>query len=138
MIGLKPDIEDLPEDTPGQRMKKQRLLKGLSVEELAKLSRTTRRCIYDWERDEHSSRPVFLKRIADSLGTSPEYIIGPQSEDASFGEQIKYIRICKGLTQKDLAEILGIARSSVGSIERGQRSESVYEKLHDFGFFSSW
>jgi transcriptional regulator with XRE-family HTH domain len=132
---LNPDLTELPEDTPGQRMKKKRLLKKLSVEELAKATGSGRKSIYDWERDIHSARPLFIKQIADALETTPESILGPLPENASLAEQIKYFRTCRGLSQIEFARLLGVNRDTIGLIEQGGFcSQSMNTKLNNIGF----
>ena len=45
-----------------------------------------------------------------------------------IGKRIKYLREMKGLTQKELAKIIGISTSELGMIEQGRR-EPGREKL---------
>lgn len=42
-----------------------------------------------------------------------------------FGENVRSLRIKKGLTQEDLAELTGLQAAYIGFIERGLRSPSV-------------
>lgn len=42
----------------------------------------------------------------------------------SEGERIRTAREARGWTQKDLAEAAGVAPNTVGSIERGERSQA--------------
>lgn len=39
-----------------------------------------------------------------------------------IGKRIKYLREMKGLTQKELAKIIGISTSELGMIEQGRRN----------------
>lgn len=53
----------------------------------------------------------------------------------TIGERIKKLRKAKGLTQEQLAEIIGVERSSVGKYEGKKAiipSDDVKEKLADF------
>lgn len=42
------------------------------------------------------------------------------AERLLYGKQIKQLRLVKGLKQEELAEAAGVARRTVGSIERGE------------------
>lgn len=47
-----------------------------------------------------------------------------------FGKKLKFLRIDKGLTQLELAEILNMSPNFIGMIERGERNttiENVYK-----------
>lgn len=42
-----------------------------------------------------------------------------------FGKKLKFLRLEKGLTQLELAEILDMSPNFVGMIERGERNTTV-------------
>ena len=42
-----------------------------------------------------------------------------------FGKKLKFLRIDKGLTQLELAEILNMSPNFIGMIERGERNTTV-------------
>ena len=42
-----------------------------------------------------------------------------------MGKKIKAMRIKRGLTQKQLAELLGVKQQNISDWERGERSPSV-------------
>ena len=48
-----------------------------------------------------------------------------------FGKRLKALRISKDLKQSDLAAILGVSTSAIGSYERCERQPS-YELLHKY------
>lgn len=50
-----------------------------------------------------------------------------------FGANLKDVRLSKGLSQEDLADLCGLHRTCVGSVERGERSISIdnMERLAD-------
>ncbi len=42
-----------------------------------------------------------------------------------FGDRIRSIRLSKGLTQEQLADLAEIERSYMGTIERGERNPTI-------------
>lgn len=42
-----------------------------------------------------------------------------------FGEKLKAIRLAKGLSQEKVAELSGLHRNYVSSVERGERNISI-------------
>lgn len=46
-----------------------------------------------------------------------------------FGNRLKDLRLRRGLTQANLAEMLGVQRVSIGQIENGQRKVSIEEAI---------
>lgn len=120
----------LPDKTPGQRIKKARIEKNLSVEELAGAISASLKTIRGWEKDKNKISPRYLKALCHALEVSPEYILGPVPENASPGERIKYHRFCSGCTQREFAEILGINRTTLSDAENDRRStQYVFQKL---------
>ncbi len=44
---------------------------------------------------------------------------------AKFGKRIQLLRKQKGLTQEDLADLVGVDRSYMGFVERGERNPTL-------------
>ena len=63
-----------------------------------------------------------------------------------LGDQLKKARLKKGLTQEQLAELSGLHRTYIGSVERGERNitvKNLYKILLAMNcslsdFFKSW
>lgn len=49
----------------------------------------------------------------------------------NYGERLKGLRLSRDLKQSDLAEILGISPSAIGTYERCER-QPTYELLHQY------
>ena len=48
---------------------------------------------------------------------------------ATFGERLKFLRDQKGVTQEDLAELLGVNKQTISGYERGVRRPAGEKKL---------
>jgi site-specific DNA recombinase len=132
-------IEDnSPENSLGQRLRKARCLKGLQVREVASAAEICNHTLSGWENDKHKpTQPGKLKKVARALGITMEYLLDPLPEQTSFGEKLVYYRWCRGWTQKEMANKLGISDDYLGDAEKGKYIAYIHRKAAtlDEGFF---
>jgi transcriptional regulator with XRE-family HTH domain len=125
----------------GERIREARLLKKLTQKQLAKLLNVTDATINRYERGLRNPDPEMLKAIADILDVSIDYLLGKidisnRSEIfvSEFSKRLKELREEASLTQKDIAEALGIDRTTYTKYETG-KSEPDFEttsKIADY------
>lgn len=109
-----------------QNLRKLRISKGLSQQQLADVMGISQQSINKYEN--HNVEPDIsaLIKIADYFETTIDYLVGHDSileQTASDfkqgGQTIQRIRKERGMTQEKLAELTGVASNSISRIERG-------------------
>jgi len=134
VINIEETRPELPEDTMGQRLRKARCLKGLQIKEAAESAGVFPHTVSNWESGKREPKQMDkLKKLADVLDTTMEYILGPLPKDASFGERIKYWRKRKGLSQQAMAELIGVDRDTLADGENGRGKEYLHYRLAEKG-----
>lgn len=119
--------KEYPEKTFGQRLRKARQEKGLMLKDVATQVGINELTLSGWERDIY--KPMKFRTvidIAELLGVSPEYLYGPLPEGSSIGDKLLYYRKCKGLTQKELARLLGVDQGTLGRVELNKKGKHRY------------
>ncbi|MEQ8175706.1 MAG: YifB family Mg chelatase-like AAA ATPase [Syntrophomonadaceae bacterium] len=121
-----------PENTFGQRLKKARYLKGLTQQQIYDQCNLPVGTLRTWELDSHI--PIYfrdLKRLADFLGVTIEYLVGPLPSNATWGQKLAYYRKCRGLSQTEFANTLGICRDTLAEGEKGRPKAFLLQKLKE-------
>ena len=70
--------------------------------------------IWNWENNRCLPALRFIPKIIDFLG------FAPYKPEPSFAEWLKILRFAKGLSQKELAQTLGMDESTINGWERGR------------------
>lgn len=89
---------------------------GLSRQDLARLARTGRATIDNWETGRSSPQIDVLIRVADVLKLDLETLIRIPHDQRFPGDW----RVIRGLTQPQLAAATGLSTTTIGAIERGE------------------
>lgn len=101
----------------GEHLRKVRMDRGLLQREVAAEFGVTASMVMFWETAASGIGLRHLKPVLDFLGYDPRPI------GATLGEQMKRKREGMSLSQRELAEKLGVDSSSVGAVEQGRLLE---------------
>lgn len=93
-----------------------RISAGLSRQDLARLSRTGRATIDNWENGKATPQIDALVRVAAVLNLTPESFIKIPPDRRYPGDW----RVIRGLTQPQLAAATALSTTTIGAIERGE------------------
>ncbi|HEY3390838.1 MAG TPA: helix-turn-helix transcriptional regulator [Prolixibacteraceae bacterium] len=115
----KPESKPYPKElnTYGDHIRKKRLDLNLSQPQIAKIINVTTDSITNWE----------LNRVTPTITLIPKIISFLEYTPLFNGNKIKQYRIQKGISQKELAEILKIDPTTLSRIEKG--SERIRRKV---------
>lgn len=115
--------------TTAERMKARRKEIGVSAEEIAKELKVSPATIYRYEKGDIEKMPLeILEPLSKVLRTTPAYLMGweePESESNivkkkyEIGGRLRYFRELRGLSQKELASLIGVSNSRVSNWEQG-------------------
>lgn len=111
----------MPETTVGNRIRKQRLLKGISQKELARYIGVADGTMDTYEFDRAFPSPEKLKKIAECLEVPVEYFFDEYYEFVfgDYGKKIKDWREKNKLSLKEAAMVVGVSERTLIGWERG-------------------
>jgi len=102
--------------TLGDHIRKRRLDLGLSQGAVAAVLGAALSSVTGWEINRCGPRLSLFPKITEFLGYSP---LSGQNHDESFGGQLRARRRRLGISQKQLAGLLGVDQTTVSNWERG-------------------
>ena len=127
------DYSDLPEDTFGQRLKKLRLLKGLSQYELGNQIGMQHSMIGSYELDEFYPTLDSIKKLGKVLNTNILCNEGYSKfllNSSTFKDKLFKWRIENNLTKREAAKLLGISERGYAGWEEGAiMGIKTYDKI---------
>ncbi|MCU9809307.1 helix-turn-helix domain-containing protein [Paraclostridium sp. AKS46] len=131
-------------NTFGNILRELRKEKGLSGKELADVLKVHKGSISNWETDRRSPDKEMLNTIAEYFEVSVDYLLGrtniknldinkkgdiehinPNPSKLIFANHLKQLRESTGLSQVDLAKIIGVSPSTIGMYEQGRRTPDL-------------
>jgi len=119
--------------TLGDHLRKRRLNLNLLQKEVAQKIGVDKASIYNWENNRISPSIYSIPKIIGFLGYVPFDI-----KTKTLEEKIKTYRLILGLSQKKLANLLGIDVSTIGHWERGKNSPQKRHLKNLTTFFNSF
>lgn len=122
-----------PEETLGQKIRKQRFLGGLTAEELGRLCGITKHAVYSYESDLGKPRHWIMKRIIDVFDVNVDYF---EDEYYSFVLSPNYTDHLKkwrrGLKVNELEKILGVSYTAYREWEKGKiMNRRTFKRIRD-------
>lgn len=112
----------MPENTIGQRVKKQRIKKGLTIKEVSKLISTSSNAILNIEKERVLNPTIkVVRNLSKALDVSISYLLDADNiPENTTAEIIKKYRLLSGLTQKELALKCDLKSASISDYENGR------------------
>ena len=100
---------------------------GLTQKELADKSGITRVSIGNYERGDRIPPADILNKIAISLEITINTLINEQDKDinSTIGNNIKLYRLNLGMSQKQLAQTIGVCTETVQNYENNRREPNM-------------
>lgn len=126
----------------GKKIKRLLKQKGMTIKGLSEITGISLNTLYSiTKRDSKRVNEENLLIIADVLGISVHTLLGTEKSyasvsvaidenDVSVGRRIKNCRKARGLTQKQLADMLNIAEMSIRRYECNKRTPSLETFMH--------
>ncbi|MDN5347204.1 MAG: hypothetical protein PWP65_768 [Clostridia bacterium] len=108
----------------GERLRRLREQKGITLSELSRRSGVSLAHISEIERGRSTASLKTLDKLASVLGVTTSSLLRSVNEDP-LGSKLRRLREKIGLTQKELAEQVGISHSLIGQIETGRIQPSI-------------
>lgn len=113
-------------------LRRLRLTRGISCEDIANAMQITVRRIYSYESGEAEPDLELLSNMAEYLNVPLDVLLADQNDDerlseeynltlVKFGYRLKQFREEQGLDAKDVAKTAGITRQYLLSVENGSR-----------------
>jgi transcriptional regulator with XRE-family HTH domain len=117
----KPDLAAYPRElrTLGDHLRKKQLELKMLQKELADRFGTTVCTVRNWEKNRSNPSLPFIPKVIKFLGYVPY-----DTSNQDFGKKIATSRRLLGLSQKDLARLIGVDPSTIRSWEKGKHKPS--------------
>ena len=121
-------------DTTGARLRKVRVHKGLTIKDLAEMTKISRASIIRFEAGENPSI-MTLRKLAKALGVKVAYLGCFESlPENTLGQRITKARLYHGLTKREFAAKLGTDEKIVRQWEQDKHvpSKKFIDKINHY------
>lgn len=126
------DINELPETTLGERVKKLRLSNNLNIKELSILTCLSEETISKIEKSLTTPNITTLTKLSQALISTNTYLLNlNELPEITHGEIIYKYRMMKGLSQRALAKLCNINQSTIKDYENNKIAKpSILETIY--------
>ena len=126
--------------TFGEKLRKWRLDNNITAKQLAKTLGVCKETVLNWERGKKKPLPSVLRKLVKITGIKTRYLAKDNRKykpaPNSLGEKLRKKRIQLGLTQQELAKLLGVSYYTIANWETGRRGKGISlrnkEKIEEF------
>lgn len=115
---------EITQESIGKRIRELREQKGMTLGEMARRADMSAAHLSEVERGLSAASLKTLDKVAEVLQISTAVLLGSVDCDP-LGERLRRLRERVGLTQKELAEHVGVSHALVGQVETGRLQPSV-------------
>ncbi len=134
-INTKYKYKNYPEETLGERIRKQRFLKGLTAAELAELCNCCKNTIYAYESNIAIPHYNIMKKMVELFEIDTSYFKDPYYDfvlSSNYSKHLKKWRKNKKMKMVDIKQVLGVSHTSYLSWERGTiMSRGCFNKIRN-------
>ncbi|MBU5293139.1 helix-turn-helix domain-containing protein [Anaerosalibacter bizertensis] len=125
--------ENYPERTLGEKIRKQRNIKGLTAEELGTLCSISKNTVYSYESNTAIPRPEIMKKIINVLNVDVKYFEDDYYSFVLSENYCEYLKEWRKLLKvEELEEILNISYITYLNWEKGSMmSRNTFDKIRD-------
>lgn len=116
----------------GERIKELRKSHRLTMKKLGELIGVAQNTVSNWENGKRQPDYGTLTFLAEYFNVSTDYLLGkdatterPSTTPSIFGERLKNLRLEKGLSQREIAEHLGLTQQAYAYYETGDREPGL-------------
>ncbi len=129
------DVNNLPESTLGERVKKIRLSNNYTIKDLAENCNISPETISNIEHGRTTPNISTVSILSQALGTSNKYLLGAENWPEDTPAEIIYkYRMIAGLSQRQLAKKCGLHDSTIQDYENDKLNKKttiqvIYESI---------
>ncbi|MCK8826050.1 helix-turn-helix domain-containing protein [Fuchsiella alkaliacetigena] len=120
------------------RVKKARLIQGWSKRKLARKAKTDSSSLAAYEQGNRDISLKMMKRLATALEVTVGWLGGFYClPEENLAQKVKKYRLIKAWTQKEMAQKIGLGRTTIQKIESGQTknpNQTTMNKLKNIIF----
>lgn len=112
----------------GNKLQELRISKGLTVRGLAEELNVSKSTISGWENSTRKPDYLMITTLAQYFNVSTDYLLGAEESNSvsNFGSKLQKLRLSKNMSQQELADDLGIGRSTLANYEQDKREPNFH------------